>query len=75
MQQNTITTMLMNQLKIKKPQMYQMLSQGIQNNINPMDLFNQVTNGYSKEQMDNLINQAKSMGFPPEVLEQVQKKG
>lgn len=55
--------------------MYQMLSQGIQNNINPMDLFNQVTNGYSKEQMDNLINQAKSMGFPPEVLEQVQKKG
>ena len=55
--------------------MYQMLSQGIQNNINPMDLFNQVTNGYSKEQMDNLINQAKRMGFPPEVLKKKKKKG
>jgi hypothetical protein len=52
-----------------------MLNQGIQNNTNPLDLFNQITKGYSKEQMDNLINQAKNMGFPSEVLEQVQKKG
>ena len=54
--------------------MYQVLSQGMKNNTNPMELFNQITSGYSKEQMDNLINRAKSMGFPSEVLEQVQKK-
>ena len=72
--QNPITTMLMNQLKIKNSQMYQMLSQGIRNNINPMDLFNQVTNGYSKEQLNNLFDKAKSMGFPKEVIEQMQNQ-
>ena len=46
---------------------------GMKNNTNPMELFNQITSGYSKEQMDNLINRAKNMGFPSEVLEQVQK--
>ena len=71
---NPIMTMLMGQLKIKNPQMYQMLNQGMQNNVNPMELFNQVTKGYSKEQMDNLINQAKSMGFPTEILDQVQNQ-
>ena len=54
--------------------MYQMLSQGIQNNVNPIELFNQVTTGYSQEQLDNLFNKAKSMGFPTEVLEQVQNQ-
>lgn len=54
--------------------MYQMLSQGIRNNINPMDLFNQVTNGYSKEQLNNLFDKAKSMGFPKEVIEQMQNQ-
>ena len=50
-----------------------MLNQAMQNQNNPMELFKQVTNGYSNEQINNLLNQAKNMGFPQEVLEQVQK--
>ena len=52
--------------------MYQMLNQGMQNNINPMEMFNQVTGNFTTEQMNNLMQQAKNMGFPEEVLNQVQ---
>ena len=69
---NQITMMLMNQLKVKNPQMFNMISQAQKNNQNPMELFKQVTNGYSPEQMNNLMTQAKNMGFPTEILEQVQ---
>lgn len=69
---NQIIEMLMNQLKIKNPKMFQMIDQARQNQDNPMELFKQVTNGYSPEQMTNLINQARNMGFPENVLEQVQ---
>ena len=70
---NQITTMLMNQLKIKNPQMFNMISQAQKNKQNPMELFNQVTSGYSQEQMNNLMAQARNMGFPENILNQVQE--
>ena len=52
--------------------MFQMLEKARQNQDNPMELFKQVTNGYSPEQMNNLITQARNMGFPEDILNQVQ---
>ena len=40
-----------------------------------MDLFNQITNGYSTEQMNSLFDRAKKFGVPIEVIEQLQKGG
>ena len=51
--------------------MYQLVNQARQNNTNPMELFEQVTKGYTPEQMDSLMTQAKNIGFPEEVLERV----
>ena len=61
-------------MKAKNPQMFQMIEQARQNNADPMEMFKEVTKGYSKEQMDSLINQAKNMGFPRDVLDKVQDK-
>ena len=52
--------------------MAQFLRQANQNNLNPMDLFKQVTKGYNTEQMNNLMTQARNMGFPTDILEKIQ---
>ena len=52
--------------------MFQIVEQAQKNNADPMELFKQVTNGYSPEQMQNLMSQARNMGFPEEVLKQIQ---
>ena len=52
--------------------MYQLVNQAKQNKVNPMELFGQVTKDYTPEQMDRLFTQAKSMGFPEEIIEKVQ---
>ena len=65
-------TMLMNQLKMKNPQMFQMLNKAMQNGGNPMEMFKQMTATYTPEQMDSLMAQARNMGFPDEVLNEVQ---
>ena len=52
--------------------MFQIVEQAQKNNTNPMELFKQVTKGYSPEQMQNLMNQARNMGFPEDVLKQIQ---
>ncbi len=65
----------MNQLKAKNPQLFQVVEQAQRNNGNPMDLFKQVTNGYTPEQMTNLFDKARQMGVPDEVLKQIQDNG
>ena len=62
----------MNQLKMKNPQMFQKINQIKNSNGNPLALFNEVTNGYSKEQLDSLFKRAKQMGVPEEYIKQVQ---
>lgn len=52
--------------------MFQVVEQARNNNGNPIDLFKQVTNGYSTEQMDNLFAKAKQMGVPDTVLQRLQ---
>ena len=51
--------------------MFQMIEQARKNNGNPVDLFKQVTNKYTPEQLDNLFSKAKQMGVPDEYINQI----
>ena len=62
----------MNQLKIRNPQAFQKIEQLRNSNGNPMDLFKQVTNGYSTQQMEQLFTNARNFGVPDEIIRQVQ---
>lgn len=58
-------------MKIKNPQMFQRIEQLRQNQSNPIEIFKQVTNGYSNDQMNNFYNQAKNMGFSDDLINQL----
>lgn len=68
---NQITTILMNQVKAKNPQAFRRIEQLMQNQSNPIEIFKQVTNGYSNEQMNNFYNQARNMGFSDDLINQL----
>ena len=69
--QNQVMMILMNQLKAKNPQMFQMVEQARQNQNNPVEIFKQVTRNYTPQQMDNFFNQAKNMGFSDDLINQI----
>jgi len=52
--------------------MFALINQASQNNANPMDLFKQITNNYTPEQMQNLFSRAEQFGVPKDVLEKLQ---
>lgn len=54
--------------------MFQIVEQAIQNQNNPMDLLKQVTGSYSSEQMQNFYRTAQTLGFPNDVLNEVQNQ-
>ena len=58
-------------MKIKNPQMFQKIEQLRQNQSNPIEIFKQVTNGYSNDQMNNFYNQARNMGFSDDLINQL----
>lgn len=66
--QNQMMMMLMNQLKMKNPQMFQMVEQAKQNQSSPVDLFKQITNKRSPEQMEAFYKRVEQMGFSPDVI-------
>lgn len=70
--QNQLITMLMNQMKSRNPQTYQFIQQAMNNKNDPMQLLTQITSNYSNEQMTNLMEKAKQIGIPNEVLSKVQ---
>lgn len=63
---------LLNRLKTQNPQMFQVIEQASQNQINPMDLLKQVVGKYTPEQMKNFYSVAQSIGCPNEILNEVQ---
>jgi len=69
--QGQVMQMLMSQLKMKNPQMFQMIEQAQRNQRNPMEMFKQITNKYSPEQMNNFYSQIERMGFSPDLIKQV----
>ena len=69
--QNQIMSMLMNQLKARNPQMFNLLNQAQKNKSNPQELFKEVTKGYKPEQMEKIFNQAKQFGVSDDVINQL----
>lgn len=58
-------------MKMKNPQVFQMVDQARRSNGNPIELFKQVTNGYKPEQIEGIFNRAKQMGVPEEYINQL----
>ena len=58
-------------MKSKNPQMFQMISQARQNQNNPIELFKQITNSYTPEQMSSFYSQAEQMGFSKDLIDQL----
>ena len=64
----------MNQLKVRQPQMFQMLSQVSQNQGDYMGLLKQTIGNYTPQQLQNYYSIAQQMGFPKEILSEVQNQ-
>ena len=70
---NQLINMMMNQLKSKNPQAFQFLEQARQNRNNPQELFKQITNGYTPEQMNMLFDKAKQFGIDENIINQLKQ--
>lgn len=53
---------------MKNPQVFQLVEQARKNNDNPVELFKQITQGKTPEQMEEFYKKAEQMGFSPEVI-------
>lgn len=60
-------------MKMKNPQVFQVIEQARKNNGNPMEMFKQITSGYKPEQLNSLFDRAKQMGIPEEYINQVKE--
>lgn len=63
---------LMTQLQNNNPQMANEIKGLLDGTKNPQDIVKQVISGFSPYQKQNVLNQARSMGIPAEIIEQVQ---
>ncbi len=72
-QVQTMMKALMTQLQTNNPQMASEIKGLLEGNKNPQDIVKQVISGFSPYQMQNVLNQARSMGVPTNIIEQVQK--
>jgi cytochrome c553 len=62
----------MGKLQGKNPQAYQQISNAMQNGANPQQFMQQFMGNTSPQQMQNILNQARQLGVPNNVLQQVQ---
>jgi len=63
---------LMTQLQNNNPQMASEIKGLLDGTKNPQDIVKQVISGFSPYQKQNVLNQARSMGIPADIIEQVQ---
>jgi len=56
---------------MKNPQAFQFLEQAKQNQNNPQELFKQITNQYTPQQMEALFNKARQFGIGEDIIEQL----
>lgn len=71
-QVQTMMKVLMTQLQNNNPQMASEIKGLLDGTKNPQDIVKQVISGFSPYQKQNVLNQARSMGIPAEIIEQVQ---
>lgn len=62
----------MTQLQSKNPQMANQIQQAMNNGTNPQMLMKQMMGNVNNQQMQGVLNQARQMGVPDEVLNQIQ---
>ena len=60
--------LLMNQLRARNPQMFNMIDQARKNNNNPEELFKEITKNYKPEQMEQIFNKAKQFGIGDDII-------
>lgn len=68
----SIIQTMMNQMKVKLPQSFQVAQNLMQNNANPQGLVKQIMGNVSPEQKQSLLNQMKQYGCPDNILSQLQ---
>ena len=68
----SIIQTMMNQMKVKMPQNFQVAQNLMQNNGNPQGLVKQIMGNVSPEQKQSLLNQMKQYGCPDNILSQLQ---
>lgn len=57
---------------MKNPQVFQAINQARNSGANPQDMLKQLMGQSSSQQMQNIIKQAKAMGCPDDILNQIQ---
>ena len=65
---NNLLQILMNQLKMRNPQVFQQFQNLKQSQSNPMEFLNNVTRNYTPEQMNRFKQYANNFGFTDEQL-------
>lgn len=64
--------MMLNQLQARNPQGYQIINSAMQSGGNPQALLQQMFTSSNPMQRQNILNQAKSLGVPDNILGQIQ---
>lgn len=64
--------MLMGQLQARNPQMANQISQAMQSGTNPQALMKQMMGNMNNGQIQQVLTQAKNLGVPDNVLQQMQ---
>lgn len=62
----------MGQLQARNPKLASQINQAMNSGANPKDFMQQVMGNVAPQQMQNVLTQAKNMGAPNEVLNQIQ---
>ena len=63
-----IMQILLNQLKIRNPQAFQIIQQAQKNKSNPEEMFKEITKNYKPEQMQQIFDKAKMYGISDDVI-------
>lgn len=69
---NPAVQMLLQRMSKINPQGYEVVNNMMKNGENPMTALQKMLGGKSSEQLNQFFGQAKNMGFPDELLSQVQ---
>ncbi len=64
--------MLLGQLQTKNPQMASQISNAMQNGANPQVLMKQMMGNVDNNQMQSVLSQARNLGVPDNILQQIQ---
>ena len=73
LQVQTKMNQLMTQLGQQNPQAMQFLNQLKQNNGDVLSVYKQMRNNMNDQQFGDLLNKARQMGYPEEILQQAQQ--